>query len=132
MSEISWSGGGLGDSSEDDSSDAAEPRVVPMKTTAILREPTYANAVVQRQMRRDEESHYANADVKNTSPWIGGGGGGGSRRRIRGAVAAAGSRVDAVDGFKEGGGKSDGGVARTAKRCCSVGTYIGATILLID
>ena len=47
-----------------------------MKTTAIQREPTYANAVVQRQMRRDEESHYANADVKNTSPWIGGGGGG--------------------------------------------------------
>ena len=52
-----------------------EPMVVPMKTTAIQREPTYANAVVQRQMRRDEESHYANADVKNTSPWIGGGGG---------------------------------------------------------
>ena len=42
----------------------------------VQREPTYANAVVQRQMRRDEESHYANADVKNTSPWIGGGGGG--------------------------------------------------------
>ena len=42
---------------------------------ATLREPTYANAVVQRQMRRDEleASHYANSDVKNTSPWMGGG-----------------------------------------------------------
>ena len=124
MLEISWSGG---DSSEDDSSesDAAEPRVVPMKTTAILREPTYANAVVQRQMRRDEESHYANADVKNTSPWIGGGGRGSSRRRGKGAAATAGSRVDAVDGFKVGGGYGAGGVARTAKRCSLVGVSTG-------
>ena len=67
------------DSSEDEKEEEVVPAVVPLKTTAILRErerePTYANAVVQRQMRRDEESHYANADVKNTSPWIGGGGG---------------------------------------------------------
>ena len=69
----------MSDDSSEDEKGEERPTVVPLKTTAILRErhePTYANAVVQRQMRRDEESHYANADVKNTSPWIGGGGGG--------------------------------------------------------
>ena len=74
----------LSDDSSGDEKEEERPAVIPLKTTAILQrerhEPTYANAVVQRQMRRDEESHYANADVKNTSPWIGGGGGSRSER----------------------------------------------------
>ena len=40
------------DSSEDEKEEEVVPAVVPLKTTAILRrerEPTYANAVVQRQ-----------------------------------------------------------------------------------
>lgn len=107
---LSSSGGGRGDSredEEDDTEDDAEPMVIPMKTTAIQREPTYANAVVQRQMRRDEESHYANTDIKNTSPWIGG-----SRRITSNNVTNKSS-----DSIRDGGSSSkDSAMAKSLKR----------------